>query len=95
MSLKLLIGAISAREDSGAEYNPRDSGADENKYQGENLAQQVVPPPVFSKRLSEVLQARGRNPATETARVIFGSRLSRVSGDTRACQSEHTNWRVS
>jgi hypothetical protein len=75
MALELLIGAIGAREDGGAEHNPCDSGADENKSQGENLAQQDIPP-VSSKRLLEVLQGRCRNPVTEITRVIFGCSLA-------------------
>jgi len=74
MALELLIGAIRAREEGGAEDDPSDSGAHENQTQGKSLAQQDAPP-VFWKRLSKVLQGSGRNPAIETARVILGCRL--------------------
>ena len=74
MALELLIGAISAREEGGAEDDPSDSGAHENQTQGKSLAQQDAPP-VFWKRLSKVLPGSGRNPAIETARIILGCRL--------------------
>lgn len=74
MALELLIGAIRAREEGGAEDDPSDSGAHENQTQGKSLAQQDAPP-VFWKRLSKVLPGSGRNPAIETARIILGCRL--------------------
>jgi hypothetical protein len=80
MALELLIGTISTRENGGAEDNSCDGGAHKDKNQGENLAQQDVPPVL--ETASEILQGRGRNPATEIVGVICRRRLP-------ACQAAH------